>query len=230
MKVALCLSGQPRFYKRGYEFINKFILNVYQPDIFMHVWFDKSKVGQPYLGSCWNNGRSDIVEDMTIENLQQLYNPIRVFHESEKFNNENLPRIYDSNKARQESFITFSMFYSVLMANKLKIDYEIKNNFKYDCVLRMRFDWALDQLINLNNFDLNKLYCPNDCGTQKSINDQFAFSKSENMDIYSNTYNFIDDYWVNDRIKLIQESLLYHHLDKNGVEINPLNIRFKILR
>jgi len=47
IKIALCLSGQPRFFERGYEFIKK---NIIDPndnvDIFTHLWFDKSDVGK----------------------------------------------------------------------------------------------------------------------------------------------------------------------------------------
>ena len=35
MKVALCISGQPRYLDEGYAQINKNILQKYSPDVFI---------------------------------------------------------------------------------------------------------------------------------------------------------------------------------------------------
>ena len=38
MKIALCLSGQPRCVKEGYEYYKKNLLDHYDVDVFCHVW------------------------------------------------------------------------------------------------------------------------------------------------------------------------------------------------
>ncbi len=38
MKIALCLSGQPRCVKQGYEYHKKNLLDHYDVDVFCHVW------------------------------------------------------------------------------------------------------------------------------------------------------------------------------------------------
>ena len=54
MKIAICLSGQPRYLEYGYFFIKKFILDKYSVDTFIHTWFDES-----YIGSCLLNTHLD---------------------------------------------------------------------------------------------------------------------------------------------------------------------------
>ena len=38
LKIALCLSGQPRCVKEGYEYYKKNLLDHYDVDVFCHVW------------------------------------------------------------------------------------------------------------------------------------------------------------------------------------------------
>ena len=54
-----------------------------------------------------------------------------------------------------EEFVHYSMFYSIWKANELKKEYEKKNNFKYDCVIKSRFDVALFDKLDVMNQNLN---------------------------------------------------------------------------
>ena len=38
MKIALCLSGQPRSFEKGYEYHKKNLLDQYNVDVFIHTW------------------------------------------------------------------------------------------------------------------------------------------------------------------------------------------------
>ena len=38
MKIALCFSGQPRSYEKGYEYYKKNLLDHYDVDVFIHTW------------------------------------------------------------------------------------------------------------------------------------------------------------------------------------------------
>ena len=40
MKVALCLSGQPRVIEGGYQKLKSALLDYNDVDVFVHTWFD----------------------------------------------------------------------------------------------------------------------------------------------------------------------------------------------
>ena len=44
MKVALCLSGQPRVVEVGYHKLRASILDHNDVDVFIHTWFDKDNL------------------------------------------------------------------------------------------------------------------------------------------------------------------------------------------
>ena len=87
----------------------------------------------------------------------------------------------------------YSRWYSAQQANKLKKEYEEKNNFKYDIVMLTRFDLAY--IVNFNFKDCNKekLYVIGPDGGTTGYNDLWFFSSSENMDKFCNMYEFVKD-------------------------------------
>jgi hypothetical protein len=178
MKVALCISGQPRFYESGYAYIKQYLLDTLNPDVFLHMWFDIKKVGQPYSCASWNNGCSDIVKANTVERMVEIYNPKDYIFEPEKFYDDNLIRNYDSHKGVQSAFITFSQFYSIMMCNELRKQYEFINKFEYDWVIKIRPDWAIESYLQLSSINSDVIYVPNNCPDPNYITDQFAFGNS----------------------------------------------------
>jgi len=230
MRVALCISGQPRFFEKGFVYINNCIIKPFQPDVFMHIWYDKDHVGKPYSCAPWNNGISDNIKPHTMEALKHIYNPKLSIFEPEKFWDNNLQRSYESNKGRQYSFITFSQFYSIMMANELKRQYERVNSFKYDWVIKIRTDWAIETLLPLQQMARSSVYVPDNCPDPKYFNDQFAVGTSENIDVYSSVFPNIDNYWVHDGVRLVGETMATHHLQVNKVSYIPLPISHSIIR
>ena len=52
MKVAVCISGQPRNYKKGFLEIKKWFLDKYDCDVYIHTWYDTKSIfetGHDYL-------------------------------------------------------------------------------------------------------------------------------------------------------------------------------------
>ena len=125
----------------------------------------------------------------------------------------------------QPAYITFSMYYSIMKSNALKVFYEKELSFKYDYVIRARFDLQLDFDLSLTEFDNNFLYFHNDCPNPNGMNDQFAISSSDNMNVYSSLFYKIDHYWVNDGVTLSNELLLKWHLLKNEISLRPFSFR-----
>ena len=124
------------------------------------------------------------------------------------------------------------MYYSVFKSIEQKKQYEVENNFIYDVVFRIRMDTIFDSVIPID--DINKVI--NDkvllvgwFGTpemypHQDITDIFAFSTSQNMDIYGNAYHF----WHNNR-HLKSEGVIHNHLKNENINVQWSSTTMKIL-
>jgi hypothetical protein len=220
MKTALCLSGQTRFVKQCYdEILYPYILKGNNIDVFIHTWdIDKSQINKHFINSGGHMMGSAITENQIQETLD-LYNPVSYKVESQiqfelnKFSERTLSNI--------RSDYLYSMFYSIYQSNKLKIEYEEKNNFKYDWVIRSRFDVKINERIDFHRSYSGVINVPSGCfNSEKGYTDCFAFSNSKNMDVYSNTYNHIDDCMNNDpTLQLCGEYILRRWIDINKIPV-----------
>lgn len=174
MKIALCLSGQPRCVKQGYEFVKRNILDGNDVAVFCHVW--------------------EAPEVIDIE----IYKPEAFMIEKSLTNDlskyTRVPPPQPNWKVKDPARSTYNQLYGIQKANELKKVHEETNNMKFDWVIRSRFDFAINTKIPFAELDNTKLYIPNCRMTPNRDfgNDQFAFSSSENMDKYSATFDFID--------------------------------------
>ena len=125
----------------------KSILSKFDCDVFFHAWFDKNKIGQPYSCSPWVGNGSDHYRENTVSDLYKLYKPTSFIVEPE-YTHFPTPRKLEEyetkNTTNQSANMTFSMFYSICKSLELAFQHEEKNNFRYDCVIRSRFDCAVD--------------------------------------------------------------------------------------
>jgi hypothetical protein len=200
MKIALCISGQPRSLVGGCALMKKFLIEPSSiEDIFVHLWYDPSMDGKPFNSSqphlqnkigTWLPGSDQYVKD-------QL-NPTRMLIEPqasmEEFSHlEDVP-----GRANQKALA--SMFCSVTKANNLRKDYEIKNNVKYDIVVRSRIDHTYYKPVDVRTFfkeaDKDCVYVPqnhqymrdhhyliaNSGLNYASMSETFIFASPENMD------------------------------------------------
>mgnify|MGYP003676164788 FL=1 len=233
MKTAICISGQPRQINEAYDNIKKNLIDPYSPDIFIHLWLDPINMGQDLINS-WGKNVGE-VEYGVLSNVYDKYKPKKIKVENQiPFKHvDNLPKEVKE-KNENYHFNMVSMLYSINEANNLKIQYEIENEFKYDIVVRNRFDLELRSDINLLTLNLNeKIYCLKDCPYYNGVNDQFAVGNSENMDILSSTYKdlggFIKNYQHYTDV-LCGETCVYHTTwIRNKIPIEVLPTDYKIL-
>ena len=126
MRIAVCLSGQPRTYRYTIDNIKNYFSD-YDVDYFCHAWnYDTNKVKN------FETNSLDYVEELV---------DVDDFKKSiiEKFQPKEL--IIDSaDKLKNHRFPYYSLLYSQLMANHYKRQYENKNGFKYDYVIKARYD------------------------------------------------------------------------------------------
>ena len=202
MRKAISFSGQSRFVLEGLESFRKNLHNFEEYDIFIHTWKG------PLNKDCF------------------LYDPQGIIIEEQK------PVIPASVKEYTDSvFVHFSMFYSMKESLRLLSEYEQANNFKYDLVVRTRFDVGLESKIDLEIFDLKEgVYSPNVCANPKVISDWFNFSTSDNIKLYAGVYDNIVDYFKQGVLITSGEALITHMLNTKHVPIKKIPCELYLLR
>lgn len=195
MKVAFCFCGQPRDVKNSLENIKKAWGTYQELDFFFHTWIPEDR--SPYRIDTPSDFYFDGIESHLIENL----NPVKCeFQRQIIFKNQYRDSVHwpiRSTFIPNPSQNIQSFFYSLKKANDLKCQHEIENNFRYDCVIRCRFDYIFTKRYNIKDFDLNYLNVKGDCKhTEYAINDHVALSNSKNMDLYSTVIDNMQKYYM----------------------------------
>lgn len=174
MKIAVCISGQPRAYDKAYEYLSKNLLNDYEVDIFFHTW------------------ENNVYET---KDVVDLYKP-KSYNVTKSLPKEFASRFTNIADPSYPAISTVSSYYSLFQASKLRIDYETEHG-QYDFVVKTRFDYALNGKIPFDQLQKDRLYIP-DCRmvpTRDFGNDQFAFGSSIVMTEYMNTYLYLNTFY-----------------------------------
>ena len=180
-KVAICIAGEMRYWE-----ITKNIFNSLDADIFISTWDTNDRQDNyPYKFHGNKNINDEIVDGL--DNLIEA---------------EFLPK-------EIESKFTFNIpkyWYLIHRCNILKTKREVKENFKYDCVIVTRPDSILKKnMIRRIPKKLDELYVysskisPSDETFGFQTMDSLSYGTSSTMDIYSSLYKHIymsEDYNV----------------------------------
>jgi hypothetical protein len=242
MKIALCLSGQPRNIDSTFSKIKQSILDGNDVDVFIHTWFDENNLS---TNSVIPDRVGDILDASAIQKLKDFYNPKKILVENPK----NWKRKYHfPNKCFVEgpswaldvkeglevaksylSNMTNSMFYSIMISNLLKEDYSISNGVEYDLVVRCRTDFSPHVVIDFDKISLNddEIICHSTGLPYNMPHDWFSIGTTESMNVYCGVYNQInqlhkqsnetDGWWCN-------ELLIKHHLMNNKIKVHHANL------
>lgn len=247
MKVALCYSGLVRNFLDCINSHKQFIINKLNPDIFIHTW---SKIGSNKLPHWYNSNYNvnqhideiELQKNLDIQQINTLYSPKQIVVEYPDIQHF-YDRFYDN--SYPSFFNNVMMHYGVCRSNTLKSDYEHTHNFKYDMVIRCRFDLFFEDVV-FHNESINDIahnnaiyLAPNENidipfteamkkllekqGIKYMPNDQFAYGNSSAMDYYSSVYNIFEkDY--NFYYKHAEGILTQHLWTKNISEFNNIKI------
>lgn len=178
-RVAVCLSGLPRFYKEAHRNIMDTLVIPNDADVFIHTWTNSEEE------------TNDIVN---------LYKPVKFLIEPQRkfintrMNHDKMLASY-ARYYTQGNFTTmlYSSWYSINQSNTLKEHHRLENNFTYDCVIRARFDTVFNMPIVCSNFNMNVLNIANrDLPVPEMVDDRFAFSSNNIMNAYAAGFNMID--------------------------------------
>lgn len=232
MRIALCINGQPRTWRRCYKTWLDNISHLGSIDVFYHMWdyntlpnsvhsiatgnpMLNTKVPQEELDDIWKllRPKSFLVESAKPMPVQPVANPIAPW--------------------------TISQFYAIYRCAMLKREYEIANGFEYDAVVRIRTDLVLNAPMTIPAaIDSNSVYTfinhHDPVYETYRIGDVLYFADSYSYDQISNFYfglQYIDatDIGISD-LGFPPELAFYHYLKSLGLK-NISNIAdFKIAR
>ena len=78
MKIALCISGQPRFVEEVAPHILKNSCEGYEVDTFMHFWFDEKLQTEPYKYGVKGEGtwHEQRISSTAIDKALEIYKPV----------------------------------------------------------------------------------------------------------------------------------------------------------
>jgi len=232
VKVALCFSGQPRTWrscKDTWENIGLYHKNI---DVFCHIW-DHNTVPNDTTNIKVNTP----VNAEEIQELLDFLKPKAHIIDSEK---QFTP--YDPNQAITHPPY-LSQYYGVLKAARLKKQYEIVNDFKYDIVVRVRFDSYFPEVIvhdynQIKKDTLHGFMFNWDVGMARGrVSDIFWFARSEIYDMVADYYlnvSKIDKKWFQQPSTIdfnyYPETVFFYYIKKYNLNINPHNWNVKLYR
>lgn len=202
MKKAISFSGQCRFVKEGIESLKRNLHDFENYDIFIHAW------DGPLAKDC------------------EIYKPKKLKIEPQKNVIPNIVKEYTP-----AHFVHFSMFYTMKESLDLKSEYEKEHGFKYDLVIRTRFDISLETYISPEHYNLSAgVYSPDVCVNPAVISDWFNFSDSKTIDLYKNIYGNIVNYHKQGVMITSGEELITHMLKTENISINKIFCALYLLR
>lgn len=231
MKVALCISGQPRSVALVFPAIYENVLVPNNPDVYIHSWIDDNIKGkQPVAAG--GHVASDTIPHNIDDIILNLYKPKDYLFESQiefdekKYNDRKLPSIRPK--------YSISQRYSIMRSIQLTGETE------YDAIIRMRFDWKIHNKIQVSTLPLDMITAPNDAPhmhmlrngiSLMGVNDQFAVGGGRLMHVYGNMFNSINEIFNADTIPFADELMLAYYLEHmSGIALNKIPIKYTIVR
>ena len=238
MKVALCLSGQPRVIDIGYQKLKNALLDHNDVDVFVHTWFDDENLSTE---SVIPGREGHQINPHAIDQIIHLYKPKAISVEKPKTWNRQfeypqktfekahtwaLEIPGDNPIEKATGYLdntTHCMWYSIMMSNITKERYATESNTHYDWVIRNRFDYGPHVTIEFMEppeDDSAVYYQHNPDHPDGMVGDWYAMGSTNAMNVYSGLFNCLgqlvrqsnkeDGYWCN-------ELILKHHLKNNSI-------------
>jgi hypothetical protein len=228
MKIAICLYGQPRLYKKGYNNIAIFVdlNNTHSFDFYFHTWFDEKMVGLHYECAPWRNiSKNDLeIKKNTVNELLELYKPKKYLYESPiKFDITPYISTYiysiDTPINKKNINNTISCLYS-----KYQVAQMLSSDNIYDFVISIRFDFLNKLYFRIEDMKKNVINCMN-VSPRLYVTDHLIVTSYDLFILYSSTYvnlltilnNDSDTKYLNEvgcGVAIVNEALITSNLKK----------------
>jgi hypothetical protein len=225
-KIAVCISGQPRFFKTSYPMLEQFILSNHNCDIFIETWSYALAPEQPSydLTASWR-----YKDEGTIVEYAQLYKPKRI---NAPLYTQEIDDYYAAKEQKyargnlRDGFVKryLIMLDKIAKATILAKQYAKEKGIEYDLIIRTRSD------LRYKNYLTNELLAQCKEGVmlvdgygngRVPVGDVFAVGRPREMAIYSGLSVMLEEYF-NANIAINTEVLLPFHLELNKIDcLNP---------
>lgn len=164
MKVAICISGEPRFFKEGYISLKKNILDHNDCDIFLQTY-----------------------EGPDTEEIINTYKPVNTVIDK-RIKDFHITFFSKFNRAPETN--VENMFW---MFRNIKKSIELVGS-DYDLIIRTRSDLIYQKPLILSRLDAKIVHIPSGGDWRKGIFDMFAISNVDNMRHYANVFDKLNSY------------------------------------
>jgi len=225
IKTALQISGQIRDAKNCFESVKTHILDKFNPDVFIDTWKPSNRI--------MDHRGAYIPNEMTIDEVIENYNPKVI--QVEDFDTPLMKHIAEFEYERRNAYDgtfpwetkfqnVFYMYYKVWKANTHRCSYENLNDFKYDRVIKSRFDLRFDDFPDIIP-EKNTVYVPSGWDCRGGLSDLLAIGDSETIGKYCRLFECLRTYHDN-CITLHPESVLRKHLEINNIKIERFDLKY----
>ncbi len=201
-KIAFCFSGQARTFNKTYPYFKK---NLF--DSAKEQWFD-------YDIFCAVEDDEDlekinIMNPTLIEKIKSSNVKKMIEEKYWKILKQNWKKYYYYDSILYPIINWIQQFYKIYIVNKIKNQYSIKSNIKYDMVVRVRFDTIFINKINFIEIfkNIKKWIILNKIDFHK-ICDHFAFGTNKDMDVYCSLFNNFWKLLLNNKINFKKKIIL----------------------
>jgi len=219
MRVALCLSGMPRSFKKCADSMFRNFIDIYRPDVFISTW------------------KSEIVDDAfpetdSADELIETHKPIKfdieIFNEKRRASFETNPFKNFSDRGGRSVARMIPMFYKIHLADMHRFVYEQENKLTYDVVVRCRTDMLFHQPVKLEAVQKNVVCFPVKNSTSH-VNDQFWYSDAATASQLCGIYYAIPELWYAG-ILIHGEALLYSYVVAKHFIVRAVDVDYDLHR
>ena len=229
MKVALLLSGHFRDASACFSSIKDRILLPYSPDVFISTWNpgDDSRM----TSSIKNSG---IQDTFSYDDILKHYSPKCM--KSEDFNSPKMRKIIDKAweldlygpmNGEISPVSILSMWYKINSTLKLMVEFENACDFKYDFVIKGRFDIQIHDDLDLRK-NKNVVNIPPGFDWREGFNDILAWGCRDSMIHYCSLGDKIENYVKMEGVFFHPETMLKYHLINSPYGVERPNVRVSL--
>lgn len=238
MRAAICLSGLVRTYRETYQnFLDSLITANpdYQIDIFISTWPTEHSNNSMERARriAWNGADTPpFPEDhIDVKDLRQKYDPVSLV--IEKPIEFVVPWYVETPGLHIQSIM--NMIYKIHAVDLLRRQHERLFNFKYDVIVRTRFDTLIPTQIKFNDLPKDGLLLPSMMQPRwhpdyNWTNDKFAAGRNDLMEVYCDWFLYLEEMVVGRKIPIQPEILLCDHLRHNQVNQYEMGAEFDLVR
>lgn len=227
MRVALCLCGQPRFFRYAREVSYPYLYEGRDFDTFCHAWHNPETEGMNYVASSGYDGGP--VEVDTARGIVELFQPKKWIILPQMYFNTDGYHV-DGNYVNPHIVGNFSWPYAISLVGKILKDYEAEKGFRYDGVVLTRYDLHFHERVPIEELDLSYMWTL-DTGVSHipAFCDQLFISNRDNIEHMFDLYHHMHRYFREiDQFNTERNSCLL--MEEKGIPSRLLKLSYHIIR